>query len=253
MIRHIIADLYQVGECVSGATGHEAVNVYVLMNGGHPILIDCGSQLHRAGIMQVLNELLAGQSPDYVLLTHSELPHAGNLAQVARQWPQVKVIVSNVMLPYIEIAPVLPLEQITALKPGAILTVAGRKLQFVEALLKDQPGSQWIFDPQTGALFTGDGFGYYHPAEQCGRFSDELAGGVSVEQFRDYHRAAFRFLRWVIAEKLIADLERLFLRYHVQIIAPIHGSAIRSAVPEHVSRLKLALTQICAEHGVGGC
>jgi flavorubredoxin len=252
MIRHISADLYEAGECVTGASGHEAVNVYVLLNAGHPILIDCGSQLHRAVIMQALDELLAGQAPEYVLLTHSELPHAGNLAQVARQWPQVKVIVSNVMLPYIEIAPVLPLAQITALKPGTVLSLAGRTLRFVEALLKDQPGSQWIFDPQTGALFTGDGFGYYHPAAACGKFSDELADGVSVEQFRDYHRAAFRFLRWVVADRLNADLDQLFGRYSVRAVAPIHGSAIRAAVPEHVGRLKRALTQICAEHAMGG-
>lgn len=251
MIRNITADIYQVGECVSGADGHEAVQVYVLMNNGQPILVDCGSQLHRVGIMQALNELLAGLTPSYVLLTHSELPHAGNLAQVARQWPQVNVIVSNVMLPYIEIAPVLPLAQITALRPGATLQVAGRTLEFVEALLKDQPGSQWIFDRQTGTLFTGDGFGYYHAAEQCGRLSDELNGELTVEQFQTYHRTAFRFLRWVVAERLNADLAKLFARYPVNIIAPIHGHALRGDVTKHVARLQHALTHICAGFDAG--
>jgi|GEM_PF-1362292 len=251
MIRNITADIYQVGECVSGASGHEAVHVYVLMNNGQPILIDCGSQLHRTGIMQALNELLAGQTPSYVLLTHSELPHAGNLAQVARQWPSIHVIVSNVMLPYIEIAPVLPLGQITALRSGVTLQVAGRTLEFVEALLKDQPGSQWIFDRQTGTLFTGDGFGYYHSAEQCGRFSDEIAGGVSVAQFQAYHCTAFRFLRWVVAERLNADLEELLARYPITTIAPIHGGALRSEIQLHVNRLQTALTNICADSYVG--
>jgi flavorubredoxin len=237
---------------MNGVTGHEAVQVYVLMNNGQPILIDCGSQLHRAGIMQALNELLAGLTPSYVLLTHSELPHAGNLAQVARQWPQVNVIVSNVMLPYIEIAPVLPLAQITALRPGAILQVAGRTLEFVEALLKDQPGSQWIFDRQTGTLFTGDGFGYYHSAEQCGRFSDEVSGGLTVEQFQTYHRTAFRFLRWVVAERLNADLEKMFAHYPVNIIAPIHGHALRGEVPKHVAQLQQAITHICADFQAEG-
>ncbi|RLT42977.1 MAG: hypothetical protein DWI57_04965, partial [Chloroflexi bacterium] len=136
-------------------------------------------------------------------------------------------------------------------KAGGILTVAGRTLEFVDALLKDQPGSQWIFDRQTGTLFTGDGFGYYHSAEQCGQFSDEIAGGVGVEQFQAYHRSAFRFLRWVIAERLNANLDRLFQRYPVQIVAPIHGNALRGEIPAHLARLKQALTQVCADFGAG--
>src|SRR5258708_30995786 len=124
------------------------------MNAGHPILIDCGSQLHRTGVMQSIESVLAGQAPDYVFLTHSELPHAGNLAQVARQWPNIQVMVSNIMLPYIEIAPVLPLAQISAATPGSVVEIGGRRLQFVEALLKDQPGSHWIWDERTGALVT---------------------------------------------------------------------------------------------------
>ena len=83
MIRNIVGDVYQIGEYVEGSYGYEAVLVYVIMNHQHPILIDCGSQLHRAGIMQEINSLLAGHTPEYIFLTHSELPHAGNLQQVA--------------------------------------------------------------------------------------------------------------------------------------------------------------------------
>ena len=246
MLRNIAGDLYQVGECVSGAAGHEAVCVYVLLNGGHPLLIDCGSQLHRAGVMPALGALLAGQAPEAIFLTHSELPHAGNLAQVARQWPHIQVIVSNILLPYIEIAPVLPLEQITTATPGSTLEIAGRRLRLVEAVLKDQPGSQWLWDSQTGALFTGDGFGYTHAPALCQRFNDEIEGGVTVEQFQHYHRAAFRFLRWVVAGRLNADLGRLFQRFPVRILAPIHGNAIRGDIATHVARVQQAIVNLCA-------
>lgn len=247
MIRNITADLYQIGECVAGDNGHEAVLVYILLNDGHPILIDCGSHLHRASLMTDLEELLDGKSPEYIFLTHSELPHSGNLQKIADKWPDIEVLVSNVLLPYIELAPVLPLEQITAVTPGTVLDVAGRKLEFVSALLKDQPGSQWIFDPQTGTLFTGDGFGYYHPAEQCDKFSDEIEGGIQTEQFQAYHDHAFKFLRWVIPARMNADLDRMFQQRLINIIAPIHGSAIRSDIPTHLIRVKQAIENICAE------
>jgi len=252
MLRQISGDLYQAGECVDGPAGHEAVRVYVLLNAGHPILIDCGSQLHRTSVIPAIETLLAGQAPETVFLTHSELPHAGKLAQVARQWPQIKVVVSNIMLPYIEIAPVLPLAQISAATAGSAAMVGGRRLQFVEALLKDQPGSQWIWDEQSGALFTGDGFGYSHAPESCERFSDEISGGVLAEQFERYHRAAFRFLRWVDASRLNADLERLFERYPAKIVAPSHGNALRGDIDTHVGRLAQALTHICGGRAEAG-
>lgn len=246
MLRHVTGDLYQIGECVGGASGHEAIRIYVLLNQGRPIIIDCGSQVHRAPVLAELEQLLAGQAPEYVFLTHSELPHAGNLLQVARRWPAVKVVVSNIMLPYIEIAPGLPLEQVTTAMAGSTLEAGGRRIEFVDALLKDQPGSQWIFDPTTGALFTGDGFGASHAPGKCEGFGDE-AGGIPVEAYRRYHRLAFRFLRWVVPERFNADLDRLFARYPVRVIAPVHGNAIRADIAEHTARLKQAIAQICAE------
>lgn len=245
MIRHITDDLYQIGEYVPGENGYEAVNVYVMLNNGRSVLIDCGSHLHRAGIMADMEQVLDGAVPDYIFLTHSELPHAGNIQMVSEKWPNIKVITSNVLLPYIEILPVLPLEQITAVTPGTTIEVGERRLVFVDALLKDQPGSQWIYDTQTKTLFTGDGFGYYQTEALCNRFSDEIEGGIRVDQFVPYHLRAFRFLRWVKPDRFNADVDKMFSNRDVAIIAPIHGSAIRAEIPEHVARLKTAITQVC--------
>ena len=248
VIRKVADDLYQIGECVDGRHGHEAVRFYVLINDGRPILIDCGSQLHRSQSMKELDQVLDGSTPEYVFLTHSELPHSGNLESIASNWPHIHVIVSSILLPYIEIAPVLPLDQIDTVSPGTTQQIAGREVSFLDALLKDQPGSQWIYDPKTGTLFTGDGFGYYHPAEVCELFSDELEGGIREQWFSTYHRDAFKFLRWVTPEKLNEVLDDLFQRRDVKIVAPIHGNAIRRDIPEHVDRLKQAVTSICMQY-----
>jgi flavorubredoxin len=248
MILYVAGDLYQISECVPGAIGHEAVCVYVLLNDGHPILVDCGSQLHRSEMMHQLETVLDGTAPEFIFLTHSELPHAGNLQKIAEKFPSIQVLVSNVMLPYIEIAPILPLNQITSVVAGKTLEFAGRKLAFLDALLRDQPGSQWIFDDSTGALFSGDGFGYYHAPGMCDLFGDEPPDGVPLKYIESYHRSAFRFLEWVIPERLGRDLEKLFQRRDVRVIAPTHGNAIRSAIPAHVERLKRAVENICLSY-----
>ncbi len=251
MIRQVKADLYQIGECVDGEHGHEAVRVYVLLNNGRPIIIDCGSHLHRQTIFRELDTVLAGAIPEYVFLTHSELPHSGNLQKVATKWPQIQVLVSTILLPYIELAPVIPLDQITTVAPGSVLYLAGRSLVFVAALLKDQPGTQWIYDRHTKTLFTGDGFGFYHAPGLCALFSHEVEGGIQQEQFRAYHANAFRFLRWVKPERFNADLDKLFQNRPVDIIAPTHGNAICGDIPAHLKRVKQAISDICAHYQNG--
>lgn len=245
MIRHVVDDLYQLGETVENQYGFEAVRIYVMMNDGAPTLIDCGSHLHKESVMGELNQLLGDSIPSHIFLTHSELPHAGNIASVAEQWPDIKVIVSNVMLPYIEVLPVLPLEQITQVVPGTKIDVGnGRTIECVSALLKDQPGSHWIYDSLTGTLFTGDGFGYFHGEDATDKFDDELEGGVPVSEFESYHKLAFRFLEWIKPDKLNADLDAMFGNRKVNVIAPIHGSAIRGDVAGHLGRVKTALANV---------
>lgn len=248
MIRRVVADLYQIGEHVETSFGFEAVRTYILLNGGRPILVDCGSHLHREEIMSELHSLLGDTVPEYLFLTHSELPHAGNMASVAQKWPGIKVLVSSVMLPYIEVLPVLPPEQMIQVKPGSQIELPLRTFEFVDALLKDQPGSQWIYDSLTATLFTGDGFGYFHPSDAIDRFSDEIEGGITAAQFQDYHHVAFRFLRWIEPDRLNRDLDHMFRRRTIDVIAPIHGSAIRSEIPLHLRRIKQALAGAQAEY-----
>lgn len=244
MIQHIKDDLYQIGEHVHNEYGFEAILTYVMLNEGDPILIDCGSHIHRGSVMTQLDQLLDGATPEYLFLTHSELPHAGNIAAVADKWPDIKVIVSNVMLPYIEVLPVLPLEQITQVIPGTKFEFPTRTIEFVDALLKDQPGSHWIHDPRTGTLFTGDGFGYFNNEKAINQLVETAADGVSQSAFEQYHKIAFRFLRWIRPERLAVDLRKMFAKRHVEVIAPIHGNAIRGDIQIHLDRLIDALTAV---------
>ncbi|MEM8859049.1 MAG: MBL fold metallo-hydrolase [Chloroflexota bacterium] len=244
MIQHIKDDLYQIGEHVKNEYGFEAILTYVMLNDGNPILVDCGSHIHRDSVMAQLNELLDGATPEYLLLTHSELPHAGNIAAVAEKWPNIKVIVSNVMLPYIEVLPVLPLEQITQVVPGTKYEFPTRTVEFVDALLKDQPGSHWIHDTRSGALFTGDGFGYFNGPDAIDQLPRSAARGVTETEFAQYHKVAFRFLRWIRPERLAVDLRKMFDKRNVQVIAPIHGNAICGDIQTHLDRLIAALTAV---------
>ncbi len=244
LIRHVSSDLYVVGDCVEGEHGHEAVRVYVLKNRGHPILIDTGSHLHRAEIMKGLEEILDGMAPEVIFLTHTELPHSGNVRRIAGEWPKAVAAVSSTIIPYIELAPVVGLERITLAPIASVAIFAGRSFEFVNAPLKDQPASQWIFDFKTDTLFTADAFGYYHPPGKCDLFENEKGGRIQMKDMVEYHRVAFRYLRWVITEPLNEAIDQIFQR-DVRIIAPVHGNPITTRIHEHVQMLKEANAELC--------
>lgn len=245
MLRHVVDDLYQIGESVAGDDGwHEAVRVYVLLNDGCPLLFDSGSHIHRGQIMDELKELLGDTAPGYVFLTHTELPHTGNISAILKTWPEAKLVVSSAILPYCELPWWVKKEQVQFAHAGTEKAYGGRHISFLDGILKDQPGTHWMFDARTGALFTADAFGYFFLQADGLKFDDELDDGIPAEWLRRYHRNAFRFLPLVDRTKVVKDIAKVFGNRDVRVIAPTHGNAMRSNVAQCVERFNQAILEI---------
>ena len=158
MLQRVVGDLYQVGESVEGADGWcEAVRVYVLLNDGCPLIFDAGSHVHKKQIMADLHDLLGDTSPRYAFLTHTELPHTGNLNSIASAWPDTRFVVSSAILPHVEMPWWVNPDQILYGYPGTTETYGGRKISFSDGILKDQPGTHWVAfqSADMGSLLTG--------------------------------------------------------------------------------------------------
>ena len=246
MIRQVVKDLYQIGESVEGNDGwFEAVRIYVLLNDGCPLIFDAGSHIHREPIMADLKELLGDSPPGYVFLTHTELPHTGNLKAISTVWPEIKFVVSSGILPHVEMPWWVAPEQIEYGHAGTNGSYGGREIGFSDAILKDQPGTHWMFDGQTGTLFTADAFGYLFPLSADLEFDDELEDGIPKDWSRRYHERAFRFLPMVSGRKVNEDIGKVFAARNVKVIAPTHGNAIRGNINRHVERVCSAMGEIC--------
>lgn len=247
MIKHISDDLYQVGEYALGQDGWcEAVRVYVLLNDGCPLIFDAGSHVHSSQIMADLKALLGDTSPHYIFLTHTELPHTGNLSVILKQWPDAKLVVSSAILPHVELPWWVKEEQIMYGYAGTEESYGGRHISFLDGILKDQPGTHWMFDAVTGTLFTADAFGYFFPESADQSCDDELDGGIPIDWISRYHAAAFRFLPYVDPNKMTADLDKVFAKREVRIIAPTHGNAIRGDVRQCRDRFNQAMVEVCS-------
>lgn len=247
MLRQVRDDLYQIGESVAGEDGwREAVRVYVLLNDGCPLLFDSGSHIHSGQIMDELRTLLGDTAPGYVFLTHTELPHTGNIRTILDAWPGAKLVCSSAILPHVELPWWVRDDQVQFAYPGTEGTYGGRPISFLDGILKDQPGTHWMYDAQTGTLFTADAFGYLFPLEADQVFDDELADGVPCDWVRRYHEAAFRFLPMVSGAKVNADIAKVFAKRDVRIVAPTHGNAIRGDIGECLARFNQAIEEISA-------
>lgn len=246
MPRQVLKDLYQLGASVTGDDGQlEAVRVYVMLNDGCPLVFDAGSHLHSAQIMSELHELLGQTAPAYVFLTHTELPHTGNIKTILDAWPDAKLVVSSAILPHVELPWWVREDQVLFGYPGTVETYGGREIAFVDGILKDQPGTHWMYDAQTQTLFTADAFGYLMPSDADTKFDDELPDGIPDAWLRDYHASAFRFLPMCKATRVSADMDRTLNRWPVSVLAPTHGNAIRKTVPQAIQRLHQVISEVC--------
>ncbi len=61
-------------------------------HGGRTFLIDCGVGSGGPTLVRRLQSRLGGRPLDYVLLTHIHLDHAGALGDLARAWPDLRVV-----------------------------------------------------------------------------------------------------------------------------------------------------------------
>ena len=246
MVKHITGDLYQIGASVSGEGGwREAVRVYVLLNDGRPLLFDAGSHIHSGEIMSDLRSLLGETTPSHIFLTHTELPHTGNLRVILEAWPEVKLVVSSEILPHVELPWWVSEDQVMYGYAGTEEDYSGRHISFLSGILKDQPGTHWMYDGVTGTLFTADAFGYFFPDDADDKCDDELAEGIPVDWFGRYHASAFRFLCYVDSDKVIADIDKVFAKRDVKVIAPTHGNAIRGDIGQCRMRFGEMMREVC--------
>ena len=122
---------------------------------------------------------------------------------------------------------------------------AGRRITFLDAILKDQPRTHRMHDGRTSTLFTAYAFGYVFPEAADPYLDDRLEDGIPADWLRRYHEAAFRFLKLSAGAKVVADFNRVFSNRDVSVIAPTHGNAMRGDLGQCRQRFTDFMLKIC--------
>lgn len=215
---------------------HGHTSTYLVQGPDASVLIDTGNPSSWAAISDTLDELLGDRPLTYVMPTHPELPHTGNLPRLVEKYPDIVAIgdIRDYHLFYPQVVP-----NLRAGKPGDRIELGGgQAVVLVEAMIRDLPNTLWAFATEGGVLFTADGFCYMHRPElddedpyhlpgECGLLTSELDSPPTVENAAMFTGSALYWARWVDdADTLYAGVSEAMEALGTRIVAPTHGNVI---------------------------
>lgn len=242
-MKAITPDLIWLPECHATDARHKHISAYLISSGKRNILIDSSSHIQEEEFVSKLNNCVGKTGLDALILTHSDLPHAGNVQRLRREFGGFSLYAAFTG----GTAPpeVLGMGDSTAIDMGRTMEICGRELSFPWPPLADVTNTAWIFDHGSSTLFTADGFGHFHSSGSCELTTAELEKGVRSTDILDFHRYTLPWLPYIDPNRIRDALKSLITTYDPSCIAPVHGNPIMAAdIPTYMSQLQDALVAI---------
>ncbi len=162
-----------------------------------------------------LEGVLAGRTPDYLVVHHMEPDHSAGIAAFAERYPEAQIVSS--MMAFKMMANYFGTDfanRRVVVKEGDVLDLGGHKLTFVAAPNVHWPEVFFSYEETDKVLFSADGFGKF------GANDIEDPEGWACEARRYYFGIVGKFGKSVQAVlKKAAGLD-------IQVICPLHGPVL---------------------------
>ena len=162
-----------------------------------------------------LEAALDGATPDYLVVSHMEPDHAGNIQKVAEKYPNMKIVGNAKTFPMM--AQFFNMDSLeerkVVVKEGDTLELGEHTLTFVMAPMVHWPEVMVAYESKEKVLFSADGFGKF--------------GALDVEE--DWACEARRYY-FNIVGKYGAQVQALLKKaatLDIQTICPLHGPILK--------------------------
>ena len=220
---------------------------YLLCGDEANLLFDTLSPASTDRILGELDELLGGDDLDYLVVSHPDVPHAGNAHAISRTYPEVTLVAPR----YGDDHELYRLDEARKVGAGDEIDLGGYVVEFHEATFLDAPVSMWMTERTTGTLFPVDWFGFPHAASESLRFVDELDHPLSDDRLVQFHGRVLFWHQYVDVPKVKREIDRLNATFDPDVIAPAHGLVVRENATEHVARMKGVVEEIERRERIG--
>ncbi|MCG6122147.1 MAG: MBL fold metallo-hydrolase [Microvirga sp.] len=227
--REIAPQTFWLSGCSRQPVGEEILHshssFYMACGTQKTAIIDTGNSRDWTDVRRQLLEALDGRPLDYIIPTHPEMPHMGNLEPMAEMFPDARIVgdIRNYHLYFPDLESRLEMRHV-----GDFLELGDRPLEFLEAIIHDLPNSLWVYDRKEEVLFACDAYCYTHEHEpgQCALLAEELPHEPTVADTSFVTSRALAWTQLVDPEPYCQALDAMLAERPVKLIAPTHGGVI---------------------------
>jgi len=188
-----------------------------LVIGEKPILIDTVKAQFKDELLTRISSVMDPKRIKYIISNHTEMDHSGCLPELIDITRPEKVFASingtDALNEHFKLS-----QEITPVKDGETLNLAGLKFTFLEARMLHWPDSMFSYLNDEKIMFSSDAFGMHLASSE--RFDDELDQSVLEYEAAKYY-ANIILLYSPIVLKALERVAKLGIE--LKMIAPDHG------------------------------
>lgn len=184
-----------------------------------------------------LEQALAGEPADYLIVSHMEPDHAANIKRFAERFPEAKIVGNAKTFAMIEQFYDLDLtDRKVEVKEGSTLELGTHTLQFFMAPMVHWPEVMVTYEQQEKILFSADGFGRFGTMDSEENWEDEAA--------RYYLNIVGKY--GVQVQGLLKKASAL----DIAVICPLHGPILKDDLAFYLEKYQIWSTYQPEQKGV---
>lgn len=184
-----------------------------------------------------LEKALGGRKPDYLVISHLEPDHAGNIRAAAEKYPEMKLVLNSKSAAMIVQFFEIDIEKRGIIvKEGEELNLGRHTLKFIMAPMVHWPEVMVEYEKTEKILFSADGFGKF--------------GTLDTDEEWDCEARRYYFN---IVGKYGAQVQALLKKaaaLDIKMICPLHGPILKENLGHYIERYSVWSSYEPEEEGV---
>lgn len=198
-----------------------AYNSYVILDDKIAVMDTVDTSFEKEWL-ENLKAVLAGRTPDYLIVQHMEPDHSASIDAFTEAYPDAVIVASAPAFTMIrQFFGVDYAEKRQIIKEGDTLSLGTHTLQFVAAPMVHWPEVMVTYDAHDKVLFSADGFGKF--------------GALDADE--DWACEARRYYFGIVGKygMQVQNLLKKAAALDIQIICPLHGPVLKENLEYYVN------------------
>ncbi len=161
----------------------------LVIRGAEPVIVDTNTPANREAWLSDVASVVDLEAVRWVFISHDDIDHTGNLAEVLELCPQATVVMNWALNERMSCEINVPPERMRWIDDNGALDVGDRVLRAIRPPVYDSPTTRGLYDPTTGVYWASDAFATPMPAQPVEHVS-ELPAEMWAEGMAMFHHHA---------------------------------------------------------------